>query len=132
MKPKIDDTDFGSITIDGIKYDHDVVIRKDGEVFKRKKKLSKRVYGTSHVISLDEAKYICEKNVKQIIMGSGQYKMLSLSKEATEYFKKEKCSILMESTPEAMKLWNESKHQHPCYPSSQSYVNRQRFYEYLF
>ncbi len=109
MKVKIDNTDFGSITINGNKYDHDVVIRLNGEVIKRKKKLSKRVYGTSHVVSLDEAKYIHEKDVKQIILGSGQYKMLSLSKEAIEYFKKEKCLIQMESTPEAMKLWNETK-----------------------
>ena len=45
---KIDATRFGSITIDGETYDHDVVIRLSDEVIKRKKKLSKRLYGTSH------------------------------------------------------------------------------------
>ena len=34
---KIDSTDFGSITIDGATYPHDVVIRLSGEVLKRKK-----------------------------------------------------------------------------------------------
>jgi hypothetical protein len=32
--------------------------RLSGEVVKRKKKLSKKHYGTSHVLSMDEAKFI--------------------------------------------------------------------------
>lgn len=50
---KMEGTQFGSITIDGTTYNHDVVIRLSGEVGKRKKKLSKREYGTSHY-SLEE------------------------------------------------------------------------------
>ena len=41
MKPRIDETEFGSITIEGTVFDHDVIIRPDGQVKKRKKKLSK-------------------------------------------------------------------------------------------
>ena len=36
MKPRIDATNFGSITIEGTVFDHDVVICPDGEVSKRK------------------------------------------------------------------------------------------------
>src|SRR5262245_5602909 len=39
-------TTFGTITIDGKTYEHDVIIRRSGEVVKRKKKLSKKYYGT--------------------------------------------------------------------------------------
>ncbi len=39
MRPAIEGTEFGSITISGERYDHDVVIRLSGEVKKRKKKL---------------------------------------------------------------------------------------------
>ena len=53
MKPTIDRTMYGSITIKGRRYERDVLIRLDGGVKKRKKKLSKAVYGTSHTISLD-------------------------------------------------------------------------------
>ena len=53
---EIESTKFGTITIDGKTYEHDVVIRLSGEVMKRKKKLSKKYYGTSHVLSKDEAK----------------------------------------------------------------------------
>jgi hypothetical protein len=50
MKPKIDKTKFESITVNGNKYEHDLLIRLDGKVEKRKKKLSKDIYGTSHII----------------------------------------------------------------------------------
>jgi hypothetical protein len=49
----IEGTTFGTITIDGKTYEHDVIIRLSGEVVKRKKKLSKKNYGTSHVLSID-------------------------------------------------------------------------------
>ena len=38
MKPEIEATQFGSIIIDGKTFEHDVIIRMDGEVKKRKKK----------------------------------------------------------------------------------------------
>jgi hypothetical protein len=69
---KIDSTIFGAITIDGKIYQHDVVVRLSGEVVKRKKKLSKKLYGTSHVLSKDEAKFLFEKGCDQVVIGSGQ------------------------------------------------------------
>ncbi len=44
---EIERTTFGTITIDGKTYEHDVIIRLSGEVARRKKKLSKKYYGTS-------------------------------------------------------------------------------------
>jgi hypothetical protein len=72
---KIESTAFGTITIDGKTYEHDVIVRLSGEVVKRKKKLSKKYYGTSHVLSKDEAKFVFEKGCEQIILGSGQMAM---------------------------------------------------------
>jgi len=40
MKPVINKTEFGSITVDEERYDHDIMITLDGKVKKRKKKLS--------------------------------------------------------------------------------------------
>ena len=48
---EIENTTFGTITMDGKTYEHDVVVRLSGEVVKRKKKLSKKYYGTSHILS---------------------------------------------------------------------------------
>jgi hypothetical protein len=69
---EIEGTTFGTITIDGKTYEHDVIIRLSGEVVKRKKKLSKKYYGTSHVLSKDEAKFVFERGCEQLILGSGQ------------------------------------------------------------
>src|SRR5271157_5351884 len=82
----IERTSFGSITIDGKTYEHDVIIRLSGEVVKRKKKLSKKYYGTSHVISKDEAKFVFEKGCEHLIIGSGQMGNVNLSPEAIGEF----------------------------------------------
>ena len=63
---EIESTTFGTITMDGKTYEHDVVVRLSGEVVKRKKKLSKKHYGTSHILSKDEAKFVFEKGCEQL------------------------------------------------------------------
>jgi hypothetical protein len=63
---EIEGTTFGTIKIDGKSYEHDVIIRLSGEVVKRKKKLSKKYYGTSHVLSKDEAKFVFEKSERRL------------------------------------------------------------------
>jgi len=105
---QIESTTFGTITIDGKTYDHDLVIRLSGEVVKRKKKLSKKYYGTSHVLSKDEAKFVFEKGCEQIILGSGQEGNVQLSPEAEAYFAKKRCKVLLQPTPEAIHVFNRS------------------------
>ncbi len=104
---RIDQTAFGEITIDGKTYDHDVVIRLSGEIIKRKKKLSKRIYGTSHVMSKDEAKFIYEKGCKRLILGSGQHDNVRLSPEAEAYFADKDCEVVLQPTPQAIHAFNE-------------------------
>ena len=104
----IENTTFGTITIDGKTYEHDVVIRLSSEVVKRKKKLSKKYYGTSHVISKDEAKFVFEKGCEQLVVGSGQMGNVRLSPEAEAYFAKKDCKVLLKPTPEAIHMFNRS------------------------
>ena len=85
---KIDETEFGSITIAGTTYKHDVVVRLSKKVVKRKKKLSKRLYGTSHTVSEDEVRFVFEKSCKELIFGTGQYGNAVLSPEAAAFLKK--------------------------------------------
>jgi hypothetical protein len=109
MRPKIDSTEFGSITIEGSEFDHDVLIRLSGEIKKRKKKLSKSVFGTSHIISIEEAEYIFEKGAERLVIGSGQSGMVTLSKEASEFFKEKKIRVDLSPTPEAVRKWNKAE-----------------------
>lgn len=106
MKPTIDRTKFGSITVEGQEFEKDIVIRLDGEVKKRKKKLSKAVYGTSHTVSLDEAKDIYQKGAKRLIVGAGQYGFVQLSDEAKEYLDRKGCAVDLLPTPQAIDAWN--------------------------
>lgn len=108
MKPTIDQTTFGSITIEGTAFAHDVMIRQSGQVKKRKKKLSKALYGTSHILSQDEAKYVYEKGAKRLIIGTGQYGNVRLSDEAAEYFQQKQCQVDLLPTPLAIQTWNEA------------------------
>lgn len=109
MKPTIDRTAFGSITIEGTVFTHDVIIRRNGQAEKRKKKLSKALYGTSHILSQDEAKYVYEKGARYLIIGTGQYDNVRLSDEATTYFKQKECQVGLLPTPEAIQAWNHTK-----------------------
>jgi hypothetical protein len=109
MKPTIDGTTFGSITIANEEYEHDVIIRLNGEVEKRKKKLSKALYGTSHIVSLAEAQYVYETGAKRLIVGAGQGGNVTLSHEATNYFKQVQCEVQLLPTPQAIRVWNEAE-----------------------
>lgn len=106
LYPVIDDTRFGSITVEGNRYDHDIIITLEGQVKKRKKKLSKAVYGTSHTISLQEIEYVYQAGARGILMGNGQYGMAGLSEEASSFLGEKGCAVSIRSTPEAIREWN--------------------------
>jgi hypothetical protein len=106
---RIESATFGAITIDGKTYERDVVIRLSGEVVKRKKKLSKKLYGTSHVLSEDEAKFLFEKGCDQVVIGSGQMGNVQLSPEAEAYFERKGCEVLLKPTPRAIQMYNRSR-----------------------
>jgi hypothetical protein len=105
---EIERTTFGAITIDRKTYEHDVIIRLSGEVARGKKKLSKKYYGTSHVLSKDEAKFVFENGCEQLILGSGQMGNVHLSPEAEAYFAKKGCAVLLQPTPKAIHTFNSS------------------------
>jgi len=106
MKPEINKTFFGSITADSVTYEHDIFICLDGTIKKRKKKLSKKVYGTSHTLSHDEAKYIYEEGAQYLLIGTGHEGKVQLSPEAKAYFEKKHCQVELLPTPQAIQRWN--------------------------
>jgi len=109
MKPAIGHTEFGSISVAGESFDHDILIRLDGRVKKRQKKLSKDVYGTSHIVSLAEAQQIYDKGAERLIIGAGQSGMLRLSDEAAQYLQERHCLVELLPTPQACQAWNAAR-----------------------
>jgi hypothetical protein len=109
MEPHIDRTMFGSVTVDGQIFERDIIIRLSGKVKKRKKKLSKAVYGTSHIISLEEAQHVYQKGAERLVVGAGQYGLVELSEEAAEYLDERGCQVDLLPMKEAIKAWNEAE-----------------------
>ena len=81
-------------------------MRLDSSIQKRKKKLSKRVYGTSHKISREEIRFVYEKGAALLIIGTGHYGRVELSADARRYLNKHGCRVKLEATPEAIHTWN--------------------------
>ena len=109
MKPTLNGTGFGYIDVEGERINHDILIRLDGEVTKRKKKLSKEIYGTSHTISRAEAEYIYQEGATRLLIGGGQFGRIRLSPEAADFFEEQNCQVEIHTTPEAVQVWNQDQ-----------------------
>jgi hypothetical protein len=57
---------------------------------------------------ITEAKFVFEKGCEQFIVGSGQMGNVHLSPEAEGYFAKKGCKVLLQPTPEAIRVFNKS------------------------
>ena len=106
MKPRIDHTKFGSITVGGEEFKYDIVIGPSGKVKKRKKKLSKAIYGTSHVISLDEARYVYQDGADRLIVGTGLFGRVELAQDAADFFQEKGCQVDLLRNKKAVGAWN--------------------------
>lgn len=106
MRPRIDASSFGSITINGKNYPQDVYIWANGKIQKRKKKLSKKVYGTSHKISCDELDYLLFEGLKILLVGIGQHARVRISDPGIELLAMRKVQAILRPTPKAIEIWN--------------------------
>jgi len=105
----IEKTAFGSITIDGKTFDHDVIVQLSGKVIKRKKSLSKKHFGTSHTLSKEEIEFVFEKGCESLIIGTGQYGRVQLSTEATDFLEEKGCAVKTSPTPQALQIFNNER-----------------------
>lgn len=97
---------FGSIEINHVSYDHDVVIDR-GEVRKRKKKPSKKFreqYGHTPVSAEEEIPWQC----RRLVIGTGAYGSLPVMKQVRLEAERRKIELLMLPTVQAIKALNES------------------------
>lgn len=108
MKPRIDRFEYGLITVAGAEFDHDVIIRRDG-VAERKEPPSGAEHGSSHVISLDEARQVWRKGIKRLIIGTGRFGLVELSNEAAGFLQAKECRPELLPTRKAVRAWNKAK-----------------------
>ena len=98
---RFEEFSFGSIQIDGVSYDHDVVIDR-GEVRKRKKKASKKfreAFGHTP-LSLEEG---IPWKCRRLVVGTGTG-ALRVMQEVQEEAKRRKIELLIVPTAEAIEI----------------------------
>ena len=106
----IENTGFGYIVVDGIRYEYDIIICND-KVMKRPKHLSKKY--ASHFnhtpLSPDEMVYLLNvcRNVEVVIIGKGQYGALPIMDKAINELKKRGLKYMVGETPKIIRFVNE-------------------------
>jgi len=95
----IEEYHFGSITIDGKTYNHDVEVRWSGEVLSWWRK-------ESHVIDIDDIKRAVEQNPDVIIIGTGESGIAEVTEEAKKEIKSKGIELIIDLTEEAVKTFN--------------------------
>lgn len=93
----IDSTSFGSITVDGKRYDHDIWIFLDGRIEER---------NTNHLFSKEEFELLAREAPEVIVFGNGQSSVARVSDEAKEAAEERGIELIAAATPEAIKLYN--------------------------
>ena len=93
---------FGQIRIDGVTYDHDVVIER-GEVRKRKKKPSKKfrdAFGHTPVSLEEDIPWQC----RRLVVGTGDEGALPVMDEVKLEAKRRRVDLLIRPTAQAIEM----------------------------
>ena len=99
---RIEEYKFGSITIDGKTYEHDVEIRWTGEVLKWWR-------GESHIVDVEDVKRAIEQNPELIIIGTGESGLAKATDKAKEEILSRGIGLIIDKTEEAVKTFNIQK-----------------------
>jgi len=105
----LEKTKFGSITISGKQYKHDIYLYPDGTIEKRDKSYSSRIKG-HRTLSIWELERILKKNPDVLFIGMGQSGMLPISNETKKWLenktKEENIEMIKKSTPKILNIAN--------------------------
>ena len=98
----IEEYNFGSITINGKTYNHDVEVRWNGEVLPWQRE-------ESHIIDTDDIKRAIEQNPESIVIGTGESGMVKITDRAREEILSKGIGLIIDKTEEAIKTFNIQK-----------------------
>jgi hypothetical protein len=98
---RLDEFSFGRVTIDGVTYEHDVVI-DHGTIRKRKKKPSKKFradFGHTPLSAHEEIPWNC----RRLVIGTGAYGNLPVMEAVKREAARREIELVILPTTEAMK-----------------------------
>lgn len=93
----VERTSFGSITINGRIYTHDVWVLAEGEIKKRDR---------DHEFTIDELFELLEGKPEVIVIGTGQAGCVSVEDGVVEEAQKQGIELEIAETPEAITRYN--------------------------
>jgi len=95
---------YGWVEIDGVRYDHDVIVHRNRSVEKRSKKKSRKCRGYfSHTPLADsELNFLRKEEPEVVYIGTGQFNDLPITREALEILAKFR--TIVRPTPEIMQF----------------------------
>ena len=105
------ETKFGMIKFSEKEYSYDIIIHTDENIEKRNKDLSRRKYGTSHILSAEEITDLLDEDPEILIVGRGQSCMLKIGKDTTNLLYTKNVKFMDFPTPEAIEEYNKLKNQ---------------------
>lgn len=103
---RVDEYAFGHITIDGVAYEHDIVI-EGGTIRKRKKGPSKgrrEEFGHTPLTPAERVPW----GAKKLWIGTGAHGRLPVPDDFRQEARRRGVELLMKTTPELVKLINEA------------------------
>jgi len=103
-------SEFGWIEIDKVRYEHDVIIHRDGSVTKRSKKRSKELksmYGHTP-LSDHELEFLGKEKPEIVYIGTGQYGDLPITPEAKTGLSR--FETVIRPTPEILDMLKKEHH----------------------
>lgn len=102
-------TKFGSITISGKQYKHDVYLYPDGTIEKRDKSHSSRING-HRSLSIWELEHVLKRNPDVLLIGMGQSGVLPITNETKKWLenktKEQNIEIIRKNTPKILDIAN--------------------------
>lgn len=102
----VEEYHFGSITIDGKTYEHDVEVRCIPKPSGQAVEVLKWWRKEGHLVDVDDLKRAITKNPEVIIIGTGHPGMAKVANEAQDFIRGKGIELIIDTTEEATKTFN--------------------------
>lgn len=106
MKPTIQTSKKGEITIQNNVISQDFYINVEGQILKRNTKSTSNLSSSLNILSLDEAGVLYDPNINEMIIGCVESDKMMLSNEAFDFLEEKQCKIKLLPIDEAITYWN--------------------------
>lgn len=97
---KIESYSFGTITVDGKKYDGDIIVFPD-------KVRTNWWRKEGHSLDIDDLKEVIDFKPQILIVGRGAYDVMEIPQSTRKALKANRIELIDENTSEACKIFNE-------------------------